>query len=136
MNYKLIDFNVVGDHRGKLIALESLDLIPFSIKRIYYIYDTKEDVSRGFHAHLNLQQVAVCVKGSCDFILDDGITRETVRLDSPDTGLHIYGITWREMHNFSEDCLLLVIASEKYDELDYIREYDKFKGIVENERKK
>ncbi|MFA0216714.1 FdtA/QdtA family cupin domain-containing protein [Vibrio cyclitrophicus] len=134
LNYKLIDFNVVGDHRGKLIALESLDLIPFTINRIYYIYDTKEGISRGFHAHLDLEQVAVCVKGSCDFILDNGKTKEKIHLNSPNKGLHIFGITWREMHNFSEDCVLLVIASEKYNESDYIRDYNEFKGIVENEK--
>lgn len=123
---KLLNFNVLGDSRGSLVALEANKSIPFTIKRIYYIFGTQPGVSRGFHAHYNLEQVAVCVNGSCSFVIDDGKKRESVVLDSPDIGLHIKGLKWREMHDFSEDCVLMVMASELYDESDYIRKYDDF----------
>ena len=87
-------------------------------------------VSRGFHAHKNLRQVAVCVAGSCRFILDDGTKKEEVVLNSPATGLLIQGIVWREMHDFSSDCVLMVLADKYYDESDYIRKYDDFLGAV------
>ena len=122
----LLNFNVLGDSRGSLVALEGNKSIPFAIKRIYYIFGTQPGVSRGFHAHYNLEQVAICVSGSCSFVIDDGKKRESVVLDSPDIGLHIEGLKWREMHDFSEDCVLMVLASELYDESDYIRSYDEF----------
>lgn len=128
-----IDFKVVGDDRGSLISLEENKNIPFSISRIYYIFDTKADVSRGYHAHKKLQQVAVCVSGKCRIVLDDGKQQAEVWLDSPDKGIVINGMTWREMHNFSSDCVLLVIASEHYDESDYIRSYSEFKEVVDEQ---
>lgn len=131
-NYKIINFQTLGDDRGSLIAAEKGYNVPFEIKRVYYIFDTKEGVRRGFHAHINLKQMAICVKGSCTFILDDGNTREDVHLDSPNQGLLIEGLIWREMYNFSPDCVLLVLASEHYDEDDYIRNYDNFLEEVKN----
>ena len=122
---KLIDLPSLGDQRGGLVAIESNQSIPFEIKRLYYIFNTTNQ-SRGFHAHIDLKQVAVCVKGSCRFILDNGHTREEVTLNSPTQGLYIDALTWREMHDFSEDCVLLVLASEHYDESDYIRDYQEF----------
>lgn len=118
------------DERGSLVTLEGTKSVPFNIKRVYYIFGTKEGISRGFHAHLNLKQVAVCVKGSCQFVLDNGKQRQEVILDSPTKGLLIEDLTWREMFNFSPDCVLLVLASEYYDELDYIRNYDEFLEIT------
>ncbi|WP_305373331.1 sugar 3,4-ketoisomerase [Photobacterium leiognathi] len=122
----LIEFNCLGDDRGGLISLEQNKNIPFDIKRVYYILDTKKGVARGFHAHKDLQQVAVCVKGSCRFILDNGVQRESVILDKPNIGLYIDSMKWREMHDFSQDCVLMVIANHHYDEADYIRNYDDF----------
>ena len=122
---KLIDLPSLGDQRGGLVAIESNQSIPFEIKRLYYIFNTTSQ-SRGFHAHIDLKQIAVCVKGSCRFILDNGHTREEVTLNSPTQGLYIDALTWREMHDFSEDCVLLVLASEHYDESDYIRDYQEF----------
>jgi len=127
---KLIDFDQLGDERGSLIALEGNKNIPFDVKRIYYIFDTKEGVSRGFHAHKALQQVALCLKGHCKFVLTDGNTTEEVILDNPGKGLIIGNMMWREMHDFSQDCILLVLASEFYDEKDYIRDYSKFLEVV------
>lgn len=123
---KTIDFTVFGDAQGKLIPLEQNKNVPFDIKRVYYIFDTEINVSRGFHAHKNLEQIAICVKGSCRFVLDDGIQRESIVLNSPQKGLYIDSNKWREMHDFSEDCVLMVIASDYYDESDYIRNYDEF----------
>lgn len=126
-----IAFQSKGDDRGSLVALESHKNIPFEIKRVYYIFDTKSDVVRGLHAHKNLSQVMVCLKGSCRVVLDNGCTKEQVVLDSPDKGLLIDSMIWREMHDFSADCLLLILASEHYAESDYIRDYDEFKLKVD-----
>jgi dTDP-4-dehydrorhamnose 3,5-epimerase-like enzyme len=123
---KTLTFPLIGDSRGSLIALETFDNIPFDIKRVYYIFDTLSGVSRGFHAHQNLKQVLICVKGSCRILLDDGNSKDNIILDNPQTGLLIENLVWREMHDFSEDCVLLVLASEHYDEADYIRDYDNF----------
>ena len=125
-----IHFPPLGDERGSLVALEAGNAIPFAIKRVYYIFDTKQGVARGFHAHRNLQQVAVCVTGKCRMILDDGKHREEVWLDAPTKGLLIGDLVWREMHDFSNDCVLLVLASEHYDEADYIRYYDDFMKLI------
>lgn len=122
----LINFPPLGDSRGSLVALESHQLIPFDIKRVYYIFGTQKGISRGFHAHKNLSQVAVCVTGQCRIVLDNGKHREEVWLDSPTKGILIEDMIWREMHDFSEDCVLLVLASEHYNELDYVRDYDCF----------
>ena len=121
----LIDLPDLGDARGGLIAIESNQSIPFEIKRLYYIFNTTNQ-ARGFHAHINLKQVAICLKGSCRFILDDGFKKEQVVLNAATEGLLIEGLVWREMHDFSEDCVLLVLASQHYDEADYIRDYDAF----------
>jgi len=127
---KTINFNPLGDDRGSLVALESNKSVPFDIKRVYYIFDTKEGVSRGFHAHRNLKQVAVCVTGSCRFVLDNGKQREEIVLDTSTTGLVIDDLTWREMYDFTPDCVLMVLASEYYDESDYIRDYQEFLKVV------
>ena len=127
---KEINFKPLGDERGSLIALEDGKDVPFDIKRVYYIYGTKEGVSRGFHAHRKLKQVAVCVTGSCRFILDNGKQKSEVILNGATKGLLIEGLIWREMYDFSPDCVLMVLASEYYDELDYIRDYQEFLQIV------
>lgn len=126
VDYRIIDFGVHGDHDGKLVALEKNEEIPFEIKRVYYIYDTQSDVIRGKHAHKNLQQVIICVKGCCDFIIDDGSSREKIHLDDPTQGLHIKNNIWREFTNFSNDCVVMVLASEHYDPNDYIKDYNEF----------
>lgn len=127
---KTINFKPLGDDRGSLVALEANKSIPFDIKRLYYIFGTKEGVSRGFHAHRNLKQVAVCVTGACRFVLDNGKAREQITLDTSTTGLVIEDLTWREMHDFTPDCVLMVLASEYYDETDYIRDYQEFLKVV------
>lgn len=121
-----VDFPPLGDARGSLVALESGKTVPFQVQRVYYLFGTKPGVARGFHAHRKLQQVAVCVTGSCRMVLDDGGGRESAVLNSPTRGLVIKHMVWREMHDFSADCVLLVLASEHYDESDYIRNYENF----------
>ena len=129
---KWLDFQILGDERGSLVALEQGRIIPFEIKRVYYIYHTEEKVSRGFHAHRELKQVAICISGSCRMVLDNGFVREEVLMNSPVKGLLMESLLWREMHDFSKDCILLVLASEHYTESDYLRDYSAFKREVSN----
>ncbi len=119
-----------GDERGQLVAIEAMKDLPFEIKRVYYIYDTLPGVRRGFHAHLNLQQILLCVNGSCKIHLDDGTDTAEVTLDKPNEGLYIANNMWREMYDFTPGTVLLVLASEYYDEADYIRNYDDFLKTV------
>ena len=123
---ELHGLKVIGDDRGSLIALEQGQNIPFGLRRAYYIFDTRTDVSRGFHVHRRLEQMAVCVSGKCRMVLDDGHSKESVWLDAPDKAVILRKMIWREMHDFSDDCLLVVFASEHYVESDYIRNYDVF----------
>lgn len=122
---RLIDLPHFTDERGGLVAIESEQSLPFQIRRLYYIFNTNRQ-ARGFHAHLNLKQLAICVKGQCRFVLDDGTQRQEIILNQPTQGLLIEGLVWREMHDFSDDCVLLVLASEHYDEADYIRDHEQF----------
>lgn len=132
---KWYDFGEKGDERGLLSIVEARKDIQFSIDRVYYIYDTKEGVTRGYHAHRELQQVLIAVNGSCDVMLDNGTETEIVRLDSRQKGLAVDPWVWHEMSNFTNDCVLLCLASEHYDEADYIRDYAEFKASlkVDNE---
>lgn len=125
-NSYLIDFEIKGDHRGSLIALENGKNLPFSVQRVYYIFDTRTDIRRGFHAHRALKQVLICTSGSCQILLDNGTSKQTIALNSPSQGLYIDGLIWREMFDFSTDCVLMVLANAIYDETDYIRDYPKF----------
>ena len=126
MNYKLMNMKVHGDNRGKLISLEGKRDLPFEIKRVYWIFDTLPDLDRGFHAHKNMEQIIVAIDGACQFVLDDGKTREKVWLNRPDEGLYIGKNMWREMKHFSYGCKLMVLASDYYDEKEYIRDYQEF----------
>lgn len=124
--YDILDFKIMGDERGSLIALEENKNIPFEIKRVYYIFGTKEGIVRGRHAHRGLKQVAICVSGSCKFLLDDGKNKEIILLDSPNKGLLMHEMLWREMFDFTPDCIVMVLANEYYNENDYIKDYNKF----------
>ena len=126
MDIKRYTFTVHGDDRGQLVALEEMKNIPFEIKRVYYMYDTIPGVSRGHHAHKKLEQILICVHGSCKVLLDNGRDKEVVVLDKPNEGIYISNDTWREMFDFTKDAVLMVLASELYDESDYIRDYDDF----------
>lgn len=121
-----------GDDRGQLIALEGMsEQVPFEVKRVYYIFDTTPGTERGKHAHKKLKQVLICMNGACtiECEMPDG-SRNTHRLDWPNKGLLIDGLVWREMKDFSKDATLVVLASEHYDERDYLRKYEDFKLVV------
>ncbi len=135
MEIKRYEFQKHGDDRGMLVALEENKDIPFKIKRVYYIYDTLEGVRRGFHAHKNLKQILICVKGSCKLHLDNGYETAEVILDKPYEGIYIENNIWREMYDFSKDAVLLVLASELYNEADYIRNYQDFIEFIKSQEK-
>jgi dTDP-4-dehydrorhamnose 3,5-epimerase-like enzyme len=115
-----------GDARGQLSVAELGGALPFVVRRVYWIHGTQPGVRRGFHAHKKLRQLCVCVAGSVRLSLFDGRREESVVLDSAAKGLLIGPGLWREMHDFSPDCVLMVFASAEYDEADYIRDRDQF----------
>lgn len=125
-------FTTHGDERGQLIAVEALsEFVPFEIKRVYYIYDTTPGTIRGKHAHKVLKQVLICLSGTCtiECEMPNGSKSEH-RLDWPDRGLLIDGLVWRNMKDFSKGAVLVVLASEHYDESDYIRDYKVFRKLA------
>lgn len=123
---KRIDFNVCGDERGSLVALEKGCNLPFDVKRVYYIFGTGPDVTRGCHAHKNLKQMLVALSGRVDVTCEYGDRTETFTLDDPASGLLIEGRVWRTMTGFAPGTVLMVLASEYYSEADYIRDYGTF----------
>lgn len=123
--------NCRADARGALVAIEGGTDVPFDIKRIYYIFGTKEDAQRGAHAHFLLRQMAICVAGSCRFTMDDGNRRQTHVLDRNTRGLLIDPMIWHEMDCFSPDCILLVLADGHYDKTDYIHDYEHFLDLAQ-----
>jgi dTDP-4-dehydrorhamnose 3,5-epimerase-like enzyme len=130
-NCNIVQLPKVHNRAGNLTALENNINIPFDVKRIYYLYDVPGGVERGGHAHKELQQFIMAVSGSFEVLIDDGTNRKIVNLDRPYIGLHITPGIWRELLNFSSGSICLVLASEKYDENDYIREYKEFKDLTQ-----
>lgn len=128
---KVLRFNVNKDDRGSLIAIEKNKDVPFEIKRVYFIFDTKPNTERGKHAHKVLKQMLVCLNGRCKVRVDDGKIKENFLLDTPDIGLYINGLIWREMYDFSPDCVLMVLADSQYSEEDYIRNYSSFLKLAD-----
>lgn len=133
-NTRVKMFNINNDKYGKLIPLEENADIPFDIKRVYYIYEVEEKVRRGFHSHKDLHQVLICVHGNVKILLKTPEEEEIVVLDDPKKGLYIGPNVWREMYDFEDEAVLLVLASEHYDEKDYIRDYNKYEEYY-NEQK-
>jgi len=128
-NYSKVKFPIFGDGRGELISIEGNKDIPFEIKRVYYM--TKfANSPRGFHAHKKLSQVILCLSGCFSLKLDDGVNNETYILNSTNEGVLIHNLVWREMHDFSDDCVIIVLASEQYDESDYIRNRCDFEKLT------
>jgi dTDP-4-dehydrorhamnose 3,5-epimerase-like enzyme len=125
-NCAIFPLQVRSDERGDLVAIEGNSDIPFKIARVYYLFGTKPGAQRGFHAHRALNQVAVCLSGSCTIVMDNGTNRLQLQLSRPDEALHLGAMVWHEMRDFSEDCVLLVLADAPYDEEDYIRDYGCF----------
>ena len=117
---------IIEDVRGKLIAIENLKNIPFEIKRVYFLFGTRSNAERGSHSHISLRQMLIAVSGSCFVTLDDGSQTAKVKLGCPSQSLMVEPGVWHEMSQFSEDCVLLVLASDHYRESDYIRDYNQF----------
>lgn len=136
-NSKLIELQTIVDGIDGIISVaENFNHIPFEIKRVYYIYSlTNPDAIRGKHAHKQLEQVLFCINGSCEIGLDDGTNRQTVVLDKPNVGIYLGVELWHTMDKFSDNCILLVIASDIYKESDYIRNYDEFIRYINQDKK-
>ena len=130
-NVGMLKFREFGGHEGHLTAIEATRDIPFEIKRVYYITDVPPDGRRGFHAHCRLHQVLLCLNGGVTIQVRNGHEQQDIRLTSPCTGLYIGPNIWREMYDFLPGTVLMVLASDYYDESDYIRNYDQFLTRVE-----
>lgn len=130
MEIKKISFPMRQNETGSLTFLEAQHDVPFDIKRIYYIHDVASGARRGAHAHKALQQVYICIHGTCKVLLDNGKERTTVELNQPSEGLVFEDLVWREIFDFSPSSVLLVLASDFYDESDYIRNYQDFLSYI------
>lgn len=126
---RVIELPRFQDHRGGLTFVEP-PLLPFEIARAYYLYDTLPGVTRGAHAHRRLEQLMIAVVGSVDVELDDGFRKQVFRLSRPDQGLYVSQMVWRNLANFAVGTVCLVLASQRYDESDYFRDYDAFMAAV------
>ncbi len=134
MNYKLIDINIIGDERGKLACFEENVNCPFDVKRAFYIFDTKSDIPRGCHANRNSEFLLIVINGSCKVKIDNGKGKvENILLNDPHKALYLDKMLWKEMYEFSYNAVLLVLASTKYDEKEYIRNYEDFLEEIKSE---
>jgi hypothetical protein len=129
MNIELIDIPVIENVLGNIAVLEN-DIVPFDIKRVYYLFDIPSSSVRGGHSHKNLRQILIAISGSFDVILKDGKTEKKVFLNKPDKGLLIENNIWRELENFSSGAVCLVLASDVFEESDYIRDFEVFTNAV------
>ena len=131
MKSKIIEIPKIIDKegRGNLSVIEK-DVLPYSVKRVYYLYDVPSDSCRGGHAHKEQLEFLIAVSGSFDVLLDDGTEQKKVTLNKPNKGLLIATKTWRELENFSSGSVCIVLSSGEFDETDYIRKYDDFKLFV------
>ncbi|HAH55584.1 MAG TPA: hypothetical protein DCM02_09990 [Flavobacterium sp.] len=125
MKIEIIEIPKIENNLGNIAVIEN-DVIPFEIKRVYYLYDIPSSSIRGGHSHKKLQQVLIAISGSFDVVLKDGNSSTTITLNKPDKGLLIKSNTWRELENFSSGAVCLVLASTNYSEEDYIRDFDEF----------
>ena len=132
-NCRSITFKGHCDVRGWLYAFEELKNVPFKIKRVYTISNIAHGATRGEHAHFHLEQLIICISGHCNFLLDDGKNKEVVVLNTPKIGLYVGTYIWHKMFDFSQDCILLALASDFYDVDDYIHNYGRFLEIVKND---
>lgn len=129
-NCTLVDLPKIQDARGNLTFIEGERHIPFSIKRVYYLYDVPSGSERGGHGHKKLNQLIIAVSGSFDIHLDDGYSKKSVHMNRSYYGLYVCPMIWREIDNFSSGAVCMVLASEYYDEQDYYREYNQFVSDV------
>ncbi|SDJ84644.1 sugar 3,4-ketoisomerase [Natronincola ferrireducens] len=130
-NCRLIEFHRIGSTDvGYLTPLEGNKNIPFDIKRVYYIYDVPTEIPRGFHAHRKLEQVLFCLQGSVRVKVEDGEKTDVIPLDAPHKGLYVGPMVWHEMFDFEENTVMMVLASDYYEEKDYIRDYEEFNELL------
>jgi dTDP-4-dehydrorhamnose 3,5-epimerase-like enzyme len=127
MKFKIIDIPKIEDRRGNLSVIEK-EVIPFDIMRVYYLYDVPSDAYRGGHAHKEQYEFLIALSGSFEVVLDDGFEKQKVMLNKPNKGLLIPTMIWRELENFSSGAVCLVLASDVFNEDDYIRDYEQFKS--------
>lgn len=123
---KIIELPKIQDARGNLTFVENGSQIPFDIQRVYYLYDVPGGAERGGHAHKGLHQLIIAMSGSFDVVLDDGANKKRIHLNRSYNGLYVCPMIWREIDNFSSGSVLMVLASNKYDETDYYRDYTEF----------
>lgn len=129
----IVELPQIADARGNLTFVEANDQVPFDIERVYYLYDIPGGAERGGHAHKELQQLIIAMSGSFDVILNDGYSEERIHLNRSYYGLYVGRMVWREMDNFSSGAVCMVLASTRYDESDYYREYEEFLRAVREE---
>lgn len=132
---KILDLPKIHDPRGNLTFVEGSRQIPFEIRRVYYLYDVPGGSERGGHAHLALHQFVIAMSGSFDIVLDDGFDKKRIHLNRSYMGLYLPPMTWRELDNFSSGSVCMVLASEYFDEADYVRDYSDFMCRVHGHRR-
>jgi hypothetical protein len=125
---RLLTFAEHGDHRGRLVALEGMKDLPFSVARLYYMYGMAAETVRGKHANRSSANVFIAVKGQCSILVDNGNEREVFKLESPGIGLLCEPMTWKEMYEFSADCVLAGLSDRRYDAGEYIGDYETFRS--------
>lgn len=125
-HYKVLEFSEFGDERGNLVVIEEKQDIPFKIKRVFYMYGTDSTMVRGSHANRKTEFVLINISGEAKIKLDDGFSRTIVELNKPRMGIYVPPMLWKDMYDFSENSVLLVLASEHYDDSEYIRDYDEY----------
>jgi UDP-2-acetamido-3-amino-2,3-dideoxy-glucuronate N-acetyltransferase len=123
----LVELNEITGDNGSLVVGERPAQLPFAVERIFTLFDIPEGEVRGTHAHRHCEQFLICQRGSVTAVVDDGVTREEIRLDRPSLGLYMPALTWGTQYEYSPDAVLLVLASDPYDADDYIHDYDEFK---------
>lgn len=128
----IVQFPRIHNRAGNITPIQNGIEVPFDIKRVYYLYDVPGGESRGAHAHKKLEQVIIAASGSFDVMIDDGKSQKLVSLNRPYFGLHLYPGMWRDIRNFSSGAICLVLASEFYDERDYLRSYENFLAFTNN----
>ena len=134
LDIKIIDLPKITDPRGNLTFAEAQSMVPFDIKRAYWVYDVPGGEERGGHSHKRLQQVIVAISGAFDVLLDDGVNQRSVTLNRPYQGLLVAPGVWSKQHNFSSGSVCLVLASDHYCEEDYVRDYDQFLQLTSNKK--
>lgn len=125
----ILDLPKISDPRGNLTFIEGKHHVPFDIQRVYYLYDVPGGAERGGHAHKGLEQLIIAMSGSFDVVLDDGVNKKRVHLNRSYNGLYVCPMIWRELDNFSSGSVCMVLASNRYDEADYYRDYEEFLQI-------